>query len=206
MVNKEDIEALMLKYFPKCPLCSADKGYEVSGLAKNYVQCKSCGAKWESTDFIKCKELQKMQLWVPPSDGKLTSLKLKKLPIQFWQTPAAIESAIKTEEAEKQVKEVEREKKTAKLDSSKGPLISETMTDEEIRQKLYEEIAYLSTHQFGGLGMGLATFLVGMPLDQLTLYGFKALVEQNRIIIMQNELLQRILRRLLEAPQNREKS
>lgn len=62
MVSKEDVEALMLKYFPKCPLCSADKGYEVSGFLKQYVQCRSCGAKWESPDFVKCEELEKLVL------------------------------------------------------------------------------------------------------------------------------------------------
>ncbi len=31
IVNKEEVEQLMLRYFPSCPLCGANAGYEVSG-------------------------------------------------------------------------------------------------------------------------------------------------------------------------------
>lgn len=86
MVSKEQVEGLMSDYFPSCPLCGSDEGWNASGIFKNYVQCISCGAKWLSNDFIKCIELKEMELWEPAKDGKGSSLLRKKHPITFWQS------------------------------------------------------------------------------------------------------------------------
>lgn len=84
MVSKEAVEGLMLQHFPTCPLCSADKGYEVSGWAKTYVQCNSCGAKWMSTDFPKLKQIENMFLWELPRDGRGAPFLNKEKSIEFW--------------------------------------------------------------------------------------------------------------------------
>jgi len=86
MVKEEQVVELMVRYFPKCSFCGSDSGYEVSGINKNYVQCKSCLAKWMSNDFIGGKELKKMQLWEPSKDGKGVSLLKKDYSVSFWQT------------------------------------------------------------------------------------------------------------------------
>jgi ribosomal protein S27AE len=101
LVTREEVESLMVKYFPKCPLCNADKGYEISGFLKNYVQCRSCGAKWESPDFVKCRELKELTLWEPSYDGKWSSLKLKTYSVKFWQDHDAIENTVKAFETRK---------------------------------------------------------------------------------------------------------
>jgi len=93
MDTKEEVEQLMLRYFPSCPLCGANTGYKVSGWAKNYVQCRSCGAKWTSNDFIGGK-LEVLQLWEPSHDGRGASLQRKKYLVTFWQDSAAIRRLI----------------------------------------------------------------------------------------------------------------
>jgi transposase-like protein len=85
MVKKEDVEQLMLQHFPSCPLCKAKNGYEVSGIFKNYVRCKSCKAQWMSNDFVTCKELNVLKLWKTPRDGRGKSFKQKEHPVTFWQ-------------------------------------------------------------------------------------------------------------------------
>lgn len=84
MVSKEQVEELMIRYFPKCPLGGSDAGWAVLGIFKTYIQCKACRAKWQSSDFIACKELKKMMLWELPLDGKGADLSRKEYPISFW--------------------------------------------------------------------------------------------------------------------------
>ncbi len=79
------------------------------------------------------------------------------------------------------------------LDSS--ILISPHMTDEEIENKIAEDMANLAMHEAGTAWMRLGT-LLGTATDQMMGAGFKALIDQNKIIIRQNELLLRSLKRL----------
>lgn len=96
MVTKEEVEKLMLRYFPSCPLCGANKGYEISGWSKNCVQCRSCGAKWVAYfPSRKRKEIASLQLLKPSRDGHGASLKKKPHTVEFWKNPEAIEHAIK---------------------------------------------------------------------------------------------------------------
>ena len=86
MVSKKEVIALMMKYFPKCPICNAEAEYEVSGAFKNYVQCKSCLAKWTSNDFISGKEVKTLQLWEMDKEGKSEVLLKETKPVSFWQS------------------------------------------------------------------------------------------------------------------------
>lgn len=52
---------------------------------KTYVQCRSCGAKWQSPNFVECKELKDLILWGPCENGTASTLLRKKFPITFWQ-------------------------------------------------------------------------------------------------------------------------
>lgn len=86
MVTKEQVAEFIQKNFPNCPICRSDAGYEVSGAFKNYVQCKSCLAKWMSNDFQGCKELRKLRLAEAAKNGKGSELLKQEHPIGFWQT------------------------------------------------------------------------------------------------------------------------
>jgi hypothetical protein len=86
MVSVKEVIALMVKCLPKCPICGAEAQYDVSGVFKNFVQCKSCLAKFDSTDFISGKELKTLQLWEVDKEGKSSYLLRKKQPISFWQS------------------------------------------------------------------------------------------------------------------------
>lgn len=177
MVSKEEVAGFMRAYFPKCPLCGADKGYEVSGLAKNYVQCRSCGAKWQSTDFIECKELKEMQLWEPPYDGKGTSLKRKKYSIEFWQDSEAIETTSKM-----------------KVMESRAELIFHTeMTDIELETAIEKSLKEITRWDYGSTLYGkLGPLIDNMSFGDATIIRLlRAIFEQNKILIIQNELIRR---------------
>jgi hypothetical protein len=85
---KELKQELMAKDFPKCPICKSTEGYDISGVVKNYVQCKSCKAKWRSTvnrsgrDF----KIATLSLVEADKDGKTVSLIENKFPIDFWRS------------------------------------------------------------------------------------------------------------------------
>jgi len=178
-MGKLKADELMLKYFPRCPLCQADGSYEVSGMLKDYVQCRSCGAKFESPDFIGGKELKKLTLWEPCADGKGTELKRKKFDVKFWQDPKNIEAET--------------------IPDKSKLLFSEETNEEEIKQKIWEDMNNLAMHESGTAWMQVGTFLTGSATDQMTASGFKALIDQNKIIIRQNELILRTLQKILTA-------
>lgn len=92
---RKRIIALFGRYFPRCPICKSDKGYEARGFlpSSQYVRCKSCEAEWTSTDFIGFRDLKSLKLWKPPENPQMyaefisqSPLKLKKTyPTKLWQ-------------------------------------------------------------------------------------------------------------------------
>jgi len=40
--------SLVIREFPRCPVCKGNSGYDVSGSSLNVFKCNSCQAKWES--------------------------------------------------------------------------------------------------------------------------------------------------------------
>jgi hypothetical protein len=86
------------------------------------------------------------------------------------------------------------EKITEKLEKgSVELLITENMTDEEIRRRIYEDMVNLAGHEAGTGWMRLGTLLSGNSTDQILGAGLKALIDQNKILIRQNELILRAL-------------
>ena len=83
MVSKQEVVDLITKFFPKCPLCKAEANYEISGIAKNYFKCLSCGTKW-ATVRKGLDSLKEMRLWETPKDGRGSHVLRKKYPIDFW--------------------------------------------------------------------------------------------------------------------------
>jgi len=73
-------------------------------------------------------------------------------------------------------------------------LVSDQMTDEEIRKKIFEDMLNLAMHEAGTGWMRMGTLLSGNPTDQMLGAGFKALIDQNKIMIRQNELILRTLK------------
>lgn len=73
-------------------------------------------------------------------------------------------------------------------------LVTDNMTDEEIRKRIYEDMMNLASHEAGTGWMRLGTLLSGNSTDQMLGAGFKALIDQNKILIRQNELILRSLK------------
>lgn len=177
MVSEDEVEAFMLKYFPKCPLCGANKGYEVSGWTKCYVQCRSCGAKWFSADFVECKELKELKLWEPSYDGKGAPLKRKKYSIKFWQDSEAIETTSKM-----------------KVMESRAELIFNTeMTDQELRTSIEKSLEEITRWDYGSTLYGkLGSLISDTSFSEAAMIRLlRAIFEQNKILIIQNELIRR---------------
>jgi uncharacterized Zn finger protein (UPF0148 family) len=80
----------------------------------------------------------------------------------------------------------------------KALLISDEMTDEAIKGLIQQDMINLQSSEAGTGWMRLGTLLSGNSTDQMLGAGFKALINQNKIIIRQNELLLRALNKLNE--------
>jgi len=80
-------------------------------------------------------------------------------------------------------------------------LISDEMSDEEIKKKIAEDMINLRMHEAGTGWMRLATLLTLNATDQILGAGLKAIIDQNKIMIRQNELMLRALNRNKEKSQ-----
>lgn|GEM_PF-7015891 len=205
MVSKDEVEKFMLSYFPSCPLCGKKAGYEVSGIFKNYVQCKSCGAKWLSPNFNTCKELRNLTLWEPAYDGKGSSMTVlkKERSVDFWKDAKKVEKAIKgeveeeTEEKTKEEVEEETEGKTAPELEQKPPqktakTLSE-MNDKELHSIIDVNLNVAEVWSSSSPTLEVVRVALSDPADRAMMSLLRALVHQNKAIIGQNELLYRLL-------------
>jgi hypothetical protein len=73
-------------------------------------------------------------------------------------------------------------------------LVSPDMSDDEIEQKIREDMRNLASHEAGTKWLRLGSLLSGDSVQHWLSAGFKALVDQNKIMIRQNELILRALR------------
>jgi hypothetical protein len=75
-------------------------------------------------------------------------------------------------------------------------LFSDEMTDDQIRMLISQDMSNLAMHEAGTAWMSPSTLLSLKATDQVIGSGFKALVDQNKIMIRQNELIIRGLKKL----------
>ena len=74
-------------------------------------------------------------------------------------------------------------------------LFSDEMTDDQIRMLISQDMSNLAMHEAGTAWMSAGAHL-SSSTDQMTASGFKALIDQNKIMIRQNELIIRGLKKL----------
>ena len=74
-------------------------------------------------------------------------------------------------------------------------LVTDGMTEDEIKKRIQEDMLNLSMHEAGTGWMRLGTLLSGNSTDQILGAGLKALIDQNKIMIRQNELILRALQK-----------
>ena len=72
-------------------------------------------------------------------------------------------------------------------------LATDDMSDSEIRKLIYEDMMNLAKSLTGKGWTRLGTLLKGNSTDQILGAGFKAIIDQNKILIRQNELIIRAL-------------
>ena len=90
--------------------------------------------------------------------------------------------------------------------SARSLLFSDEMTDEEIRALVSKGMLDLTMQEAGTGWMHLSTTQSLSSTDQIIGSGLKALIDQNKIIIRQNELLFRELKKLAEKDESRRKN
>jgi hypothetical protein len=74
-------------------------------------------------------------------------------------------------------------------------LFSPEIADEDLRKAIYDDMLSLASHE-AGTGWGrLASIFTGNNTDFMLAQLLKALVDQNKILIRQNELMLRALKR-----------
>jgi hypothetical protein len=92
-----------------------------------------------------------------------------------------------------------KQKRLALMSRRVKLLFTEDASDEDIRAKIREDMDNLAMHEAGTAWMRFGTLLTFDPTQQMLGAGFKALIDQNKIIIRQNELILRELKRLNQA-------
>ncbi len=65
------------------------------------------------------------------------------------------------------------------------------MSDEEIFSEINKDMMNLAMHEAGSSWMRVGTLLSGNTTDMILGAGLKAMIDQNKIIIRQNELIRR---------------
>ena len=183
MVAEEEIAELIKNYFPNCPICSSDSGYNISGSSKNYFQCNSCRAKWMSYDLIKRKvtdiALKKMMLWETPIDGRGKSLLRKEHTIEFWRN--LLPEDLKVKES--------KPKPRAEL------IFSPEMSHQELQASIMKSMEEITRWDYGSTLEGKLGLLFGdsTSAEATMIRLLRAIFEQNKVLIMQNELIRRAL-------------
>jgi len=84
-------------------------------------------------------------------------------------------------------------------------LFTDKKTDDEIKNEIQVDMMNLAMHEAGTAWMRAGTLLSFNPTEQMLGAGFKALIDQNKIIIRQNELILRALQKLIKVEKDGEK-
>jgi|TARA_B100000315_G_C14375262_1_gene494891 hypothetical protein len=77
-------------------------------------------------------------------------------------------------------------------------LISNKMSDEEIFSEINKDMMNLAMHEAGSSWMRVGTLLSGNTTDMILGAGLKAMIDQNKIIIRQNELIRREVAKIIK--------
>ena len=90
---------------------------------------------------------------------------------------------------------ISKTKKDIKNDSQ-YILFTEGSDGDDIMKTIYMDMANLASHEAGTKWMRIGTLLSLKPSEQMLGAGFKAVIDQNKILIKQNELIFRELKKL----------
>ena len=149
MVKSAEVKKLMLKYFPNCPICLTDKGYDVLGADNDAISCKNCSATWKSEDFIKSQELTKLMLVQNPTKYDITGKiqRRKYYSTDFW---------LNWREKWRGEQQKDREEELKKLENDDSlipcPICKSKMVHTEVKLRTGGWNGYWQLFPFGSLG------------------------------------------------------
>lgn len=133
--------------------------------------CPECGSKTVESDSNLIFAKQNYQNEPIESKNKTTKY-------------VSFKSAVKTP------KMIDRE-----IEQKQKLLYYDSMTDIEIQNRINQDMINLTGHEAGTKWMRIGTILSFNATQQMIGAGFKALIDQNKVIIRQNELLLRELKK-----------
>lgn len=81
------------------------------------------------------------------------------------------------------------------IEEKQNLLYHDSMTDIEIQNRINQDMINLTGHEAGTKWMRIGTLLSFNATQQMIGAGFKAIIDQNKVIIRQNELLLRELKK-----------
>ena len=104
---------------------------------------------------------------------------------------------------EKIKRENERKKRDEVLKKgSKEFLFTPYMDDESISDEIFKDMQNLANQEAGTKWMRIGTLLSFNSTEQMIGAGFKAIIDQNKLLIRQNELILRELKRISRKDQD----
>lgn len=149
-------------------MCPNPNCHETNPIQENY--CPECGTEVRKLGFRETVKLIGLKKDI--KNGKKAVL-----------TPLEAERYIQGETRE--------EKLERKRDENR--LFTENMESNEIMEKIYSDMDHLALHEAGTGWMKAGAILSMNPTNQIIASGLKSIIDQNKILIRQNELIIRKL-------------
>lgn len=146
--------------------------------------CPECGTAIREVGFVESGEMIGIK-----KDIK----KGKKPPL----TPEESQRYIKGETKEEKKQRQKNEKMIkAQQKREKHQLFTEAMSEDEIKNRIYIDMDNLAMQESGTKWMKAGAMLSFNSRDQMIAAGLKAIIDQNKLMIRQNELLLREIKKL----------
>ncbi len=142
--------------------------------------CPECG-----TELIK-----------PANQNETLDLATAKFKLRTDPETISRKEYLRTEKGRKEQREFKKEQK--EIDHLNRLLFKADASDDDIISSIESDMHHLASHEAGTKWMRIGTILTFNVTQQMIGAGFKAIIDQNKILIKQNELIYRELKKLNE--------
>lgn len=177
-----------MTYMCKDESCEFDKQERKEGY------CPECGNKLEKVGF---RETMKISNSKRKYKDKIKAKKKEKeKEIKREAKLKAQQEELKKQKARQESLVWNPEEDNDPVPLPKGSLFSPNEGEAQIVSSIYDDMINLYQHEAGTKWMRIGTLLSFNATQQMIGAGFKAIIDQNKIIIKQNELIYRELKKL----------
>lgn len=132
--------------------------------------------------------------YCPECGSSLEKMGMKESNQVIWRKKETPEMRQEREKIEKQ-REIQK-KQEAKVKRFRQLLFHDELSDPSLKISIEQDMRNLASHEAGTKWMRVGTLLSFNATEQMIGAGFKALIDQNKILIKQNEQILRELKKL----------